>query len=133
MRNTVSILAASLILTASAGLAASSGPALTGEQFKAAIVGQKLKWVSADTGNFTITAFDTYNADGSVTGTWSTGKSSGDIAPASWMLKGNMVCVTQSPKNGGKTACHTWHKVDDASYSEMNSNGSLHGTNAVLK
>jgi hypothetical protein len=125
-------MAASVSLLTWSSFAASSGPPLSPAQFKAAIVGQQLKWESKDT-SFSLSADDVYNADGSVTGTWKAGSEGGDIAPASWFMRGNTVCVKQSPKNGGKTACHTWHKVDDANYTEMNANGSLHGTDAIVK
>ena len=132
MRNAIAIAAATCSLALSSAYAASSAPTLTADQFKAAIIGQNLQWMSADS-KYTVTALDVYNSDGSVTGTWKAGADSGDIAPASWVMQGNKVCVTQSPKNGGKTACHTWHKVNDVTYIEKNSNGSLHGTNTIMK
>jgi hypothetical protein len=105
------------------------GVELTAEQFKTTIVGKTLKYQSADLPN-TVTAVGGYKPDGSLSSQWTQGNHSGAYN-GTWKLDGDKVCVTDSAANGGKSDCRTWRKTGANTYAEVNSDGTLHGTNTM--
>ena len=131
MRTTVIGIGIAALLAGCAAPAVPEGPLLPGTQFKDTIVGKTLKYDSADR-NTRVTAVGTYKPDGTLTSEWSSGGKSGHYA-ATWKLDGDKVCVTSSAANGGDSACFTWRKVGEASYAEINAEGSLHGTDMIVK
>ncbi len=122
---------AGIALVSACSQDAPPGLHLTGEQFRAAIAGQRLFWESGDRTHL-LTARGGYAADGTLATDWEIQGKLGHYS-GTWELDGDRVCVTDSPADGGERTCRTWRKLNDTEYAEVNPDGTLHGIAVVLR
>ncbi|MEZ5667883.1 MAG: hypothetical protein R3F55_10715 [Alphaproteobacteria bacterium] len=99
---------------------------LTGEQIQAAFSGVREDYAAIDIAG--VTASGVWNADGTMSATWTNGSNTGNVA-GDWYVDGDMRCIRfsiGSGEGGRNPECTTIYVYNDG-YLSVNPDGSLHG------
>lgn len=93
--------------------------ALSGEQIKTLLTGKTASYINRKGWSVE----NTFNADGSASLKFLTGKFAGDVRNNSWLVRGDQICYTL--KRNSKTTCGKLLDNGNGTYNRLNSDGSL--------